>query len=176
MSSSTSSSQRRPKWARQVSAVLVALTQSRLTLRRAAQRSGDRRVAIRLRRLARRRRAAVTELERLTPSPVPETDVPPVAADVFPDEIRTATEIGSLAACLRANRRLRRSIEKALTAGPPPRVARRLESLRDQTDLDAANLNVRLRELITHPIAVGGVGAGSHLPPSIGDQPDRERA
>lgn len=175
MTSSTSSSQSRPKWARQVSAVLVALTQSRLTLRRAAQRSGDRRVATRLRRLARRRRAAVTELERLNPSPVAEADVP-AATDVFPDEIRTATEIGSLAACLRANRRLRRSIEKALTAGPPPRVARRLESLRDQTDHDAADLNVRLRELVTHPIAAGGVGAGSHLPPSIGDQPDLERA
>lgn len=100
--------------------------------------------------------------------------MPPEAADVFPDEIRTASEIGSLAACLRANRRLRRSIEKALNAGPPPRVASRLESLREQTDHDAADLNVRLRELVTHPVAAGGTVAGSHPLPSISDQPERK--
>jgi hypothetical protein len=131
---------------------------------------------MRLRRLARRRRAAVVELERLNPSPTDEVEVPDTAGDVFPDEIRTATEIGSLAACLRANRRLRSSIEKALAAGPPPRVLRKLESLRDQTDFDAADLNVRLRELVAHPVAVGGAAAGPHLPPSVGDQSDLERA
>ena len=68
------------------------------------------------------------------------------------------------AACLRANRKLRSSIESALAAEPPERVAQRLELLRDQTDRDAADLNVRLRELVTLPVSSAGV---SHLGDSV---------
>ena len=68
---------------------------------------------------------------------------------LFGDEIRAATEIGSLAACLRANRKLRAAVERALEADPPARISQKLERLRDETDRESGTLNTRLRELAT---------------------------
>jgi hypothetical protein len=134
--------------------VLAALADSRRALRRAAQAAGDRRVAHRLWRLARRRRAAVRDLHRAGPTP----DGPGSRSDAdrsFINEMHAASEIGATAACLRANRRLRAAIEATLDADPPHRVGSRLERLRDQTDHEAATFNARLRELVVATTPVG---------------------
>lgn len=153
----TASTRRKPRWITEMSSVLVALAQSRRTLRQAARASGDRHMSHRLRRLARRRRAAAEELKRAAPVPAVEGLAPDPKAIVVDDQIRTATEIGTTAACLRANRRLRAAIESTLEANPPSRVQRRLEALRDQSDLDAATYNARLRDLVVAAIPVDSV-------------------
>ncbi len=146
-------SDRRPRWTVEVSNVMIAMTQSRLALRRAARRVEDRRLSQRLLRLARRKRASAAELRRAAPSTKPQADVDEEVA-LFPSEIATATEIGSVAACLRANRRLRAAVGRALDAGPPGRVLMRLEVLRDETDREAASLNARLNDLVVAPVLV----------------------
>ena len=148
---------RKPRWISEMSSVLVALAQSRRTLRQAARTSGDRRMSHRLRRLARRRQAAAEELKRVAPVPVVEMPTPDPDTIVVEDQIRTATEIGTTAACLRANRKLRAAIESTLEANPPSRVQKRLEALRNQADHDAATYNARLRELVVVAIPVDSV-------------------
>lgn len=66
--------------------------------------------------------------------------MPPENLEITPvwlGEIRAATEIGSLAACVRSNRRLRVAVEYALKARPPDRIRHRLERLRDRTDQES---------------------------------------
>lgn len=118
----------------------------------------------RLRRLANRRRAAAADLARANPPEVSEggaetTEPVPFLAN----EIRTATEIGSLAACLRSNRKLRATLERALEANPPARIRRKLEALRDETDRESATLNGRLGELANPVVPVPNTPDGSAL-------------
>lgn len=150
---------RKPAWFSEMGNVLLALGESRRALRRAARATGDRRMAHRLWRLARRRRATAKELNKVAP---PDSGTTPGGTDVpgFLTEMNAASEIGAAAACLRANRRLRAAIEATLEAAPPRRIERRLEALRDQTDLDAGTFNAQLRELVVAPFAVGP--ASSH--------------
>ena len=152
----TASSQRRkPRWIKEMSSVLVALAQSRRTLRRAARVTSDRRMSQRLRRLARRRRAAAEELKRTAPTAASGAlDAAPVVTQL-PDQIRTASEVGVTAACLRANRKLRATIDATLEADPPSGVRQRLEALRSQTDYDADALNAQLRRLIVVAVPAG---------------------
>ena len=138
-------------WAPKVTRVIFALTQSRRALRQAARRSGDRRLAQRLRRLARRKRAAVAELRRDTPPADPKPDdIEPAAA--IAGEIAHATAIGSTAACLRTNRKLRAAIDEALAASPPAQLHARLERLREQTDRESAVLHSDLRGHIAQTV------------------------
>jgi hypothetical protein len=148
---------RKPRWITEMSSVLVALAQSRRTLRQAAMASGDRRMSHRLRRLARRRRAAAEELKRAAPASAVEVLAPDPDTIIVEDQIRTATEIEATAACLRANRKLRAAIESTLDANPPSRVHKQLEALRDQADHDAATYNARLRELVVVAIPLDSV-------------------
>lgn len=163
MNTTTSTQQRRPRWAPRVSAVIIALTRSRYALRRAARRAGDRQLSHRLRRLANRKRAAADDLARDNPPSTnparPSTKEP---APFLGDEIRTATEIGSLAACLRSNRKLRAALEHALEANPPARIRQKLERLRDETDRESGTLNARLGELAIPAVPVGDAsGSGN---------------
>ena len=145
---------RKPRWVREMGNVLFALARSRRALRHAARTSEDRRMSQRLRRLARRQRAAAEELKRSAPEPAMElTESVPSPAGLG-EQVRTANEIGTTAACLRANRKLRAAVQSALDAPPPPRLAKRLEALREQTDYDAGTLNARLRELIVVEIPI----------------------
>jgi len=163
MSTTTPKHQRRPRWAPRVSAVIVALTHSRYTLRRAARRAGDRRLSHRLRRLANRKRAAAADLARdKPPSTDPADSKTEVPAPFLGDEIRTATEIGSLAASLRSNRKLRAAVEHALAANPPTRIRQKLERLRDETDRESGTLNARLGELAIPPLQMAdATGSGN---------------
>lgn len=156
MNAKTSTQQRRPRWAPRVSAVIIALTRSRYALRRAARRAGDRQLSHRLRRLANRKRAAADDLARDNPpSKDPATPSTKEPAPFLGDEIRTATEIGSLASCLRSNRKLRAALEHALEANPPARIRQKLERLRDETDRESGTLNARLGELAIPAVPVG---------------------
>jgi hypothetical protein len=71
------------------------------------------------------------------------------------DQIRTASEIGATAACLRANRRLRAAIDSTLDADPPLRVRHRLEALREQADHDAGTFQAHLRGFIAELVPAG---------------------
>jgi hypothetical protein len=118
----------------------------------------------RLRRLANRRRAAAADLARDNPPAVGANGAD--ATEPLPflaDEIRTATEIGSLAACLRSNRKLRAALERALEANPPLRIRRKLEGLRDETDLESATLNRHLGELANPVVPVPANPEGSEF-------------
>lgn len=146
---------RNPKWIPATSSVFVALLQSRRALRAAASKAEDRGLAHRLRRLARRRRAAAQELKRLAPPAAEQALTAEPETWSFANEVHTASEIGAVAACLRANRRLRANIETALGATPPQAVRNRLEAMRSQADRDAALFHSRLRELVAVAIPVG---------------------
>jgi hypothetical protein len=153
---------RKTRWVGAMGNVLVALGDSRRALRRAARTAGDPRMAHRLGRLARRRRAAARNLTRAmassnTGAAQGETAAPPILT-----ELHAAGEIGTTAELLRSNRRLRAAIEVALEARPPAPLERRLEGLREQTDRDAGILNMRLRELVLAPIPPGASGAPLH--------------
>jgi len=146
-----------PGWVRQASRLVTALARYRLSLRRASARAGDPTLAVRLRRLAFRRRAVVEELIRHAP-PSPD---PSESSDVLADlqgEDRVANEIGSLAACLRANRRLRIAVERTLQARPPEHVTNRLCRLRDDIEREFGLLNARLRD-----IALAGVPTAAFI-------------
>ena len=155
---SPSTTQRRPRWAARVSVVMIRLARSRHALRRAARRAGDRRLSQLLRRLADRKRAVAEDLARNNPPPEgntpPEDLAPPENVEIIPvwlGEVRAATEIGSLAACVRSNRRLRVAVEYALEARPPDRIRHRLERLRDRTDQESVRLSAQLRDLAIFP-------------------------
>jgi hypothetical protein len=108
-----------------------------------------------LRRLARRKRAAVEDLRRDSPPVDPKPDdIEPASA--IAGEIANATAIGSTAACLRTNRKLRSAIDDALAASPPLRVRARLERLRDQTDRESAVLHSDLQSHIAQTVPTDG--------------------
>ena len=129
-------------WRRRAATVALALRKSRRDLRHAARRSGDRATSVRLRRSARR---GAAELEAL----VRESDEAALGSPGEPDsvQIEKATEIGAVASCLRSNRSLRIAIKRTLESDPPPRVAKRLHRLREQSDKESAMLNERLGSL-----------------------------
>lgn len=137
--------ERGPQWAVEVSRVVYALAVHWVRLRRAARRAGDPRLSQRLRRLALRRRADARELGRSVPRrrrrALDTSDV----GRRFSSQIAIANEIGSLAASLRSNRKVRLAIEGALAAHPPPRVTTKLQRLRDDIDKEAGTINARLR-------------------------------
>lgn len=137
-----------PLWAVRLGEVSLALVRNRYALRRTARRAGDQRLAQRLRRFARRRRAAATDLERMTPDVDAVAAGEPVSAvPGLRGEAQRAFETSAFAAAIAANRRLRVAVERTLEAEPPQRVRSRLEVLRQDADREASVLNARFAEL-----------------------------
>lgn len=137
-----------PLWAVRLGEVSLALVRNRYALRRTARRAGDQRLAQRLRRFARRRHAAATDLERMTP----DVDAVAVGESVsavpgLRGQARLAFETSAFAAAIAANRRLRVAVERTLEAEPPERIRSRLEVLRQDADREASVLNARFAEL-----------------------------
>ncbi len=129
-------------WRRRAATVALALRKSRRDLRHAARRSGDRATSVRLRRFARRGAAELEALAREGQEAALDSPGEPDSV-----QVETASEIGAVASCLRSNRSLRIAIERTLESDPPPRVAKRLYRLREQSDKESAMLNERLRSL-----------------------------
>lgn len=138
----------RPIWAVRLGDVTLALLRNRYALRRTARRAGDQRLAQRLRRFARRRQAAVTELERMSPDlDGTVDDTSSSAVPSLRNEAVRAFETSALAGAIASNRRLRVAIERALESDPPARIRIRLESLRQDADREAGVLTTRFTEL-----------------------------
>ena len=143
----TSNSASASRRASEMGKVYVALLRDRRNLRRAGRFSGDPKLKRLLRRLAFRRARIAEDL-----GGAPQIDI---AAESFTDsevealtrDLGTANEIGTLAACLRSNRRLRIAIERALASTPPPRTAKQLTKLRDSASREAGTLEARLGEI-----------------------------
>ncbi len=140
-------SARSPVWAVRLGEVTVALVRNRYALRRTARRAGDQRLAQRLRRFARRRQAAVADLQRMTSEEAAGADEPVSAVPQLRGQAHQAFETSAFAAAIAANRRLRVAVERTLEAEPPDRVRSRLETLRQDADREASVLNARLAEL-----------------------------
>lgn len=138
-----------PVWAARLGEVTLALLRNRHALRRTARRVGDQRLAQRLRRFARRRQAAVADLERMSPDleSVSTDDAVVSAMPGLRLEAHRAFETSAFAAALAANRRLRVALERALEAEPPQPVGSRLRTLRQDADREASVLNARFAEL-----------------------------
>ena len=129
-----------------MSSVYVALMKDRWNLRRAARYSGDPKLKRLFRRLAFRR---ARDTEGLAGSVEPETaDLSAMdSAESLTRDIGRANEIGTVASCLRSNRKLRIAIERALATKPPDRLQQKLENLRDSASTEAGLLEARLRDI-----------------------------
>ena len=168
----TKPGKRNQRWAVEVSNVLVAMTQSRLALRRAARRVEDRRLSQRLMRLARRKRSSAGALRRTVDKGFVRSNTDPEA--LFSSELASATEIGSVAACLRLNRRLRSTVDRAIDSGPPTSIRTRLESIRPELVREASTLTARLNEMIVQSVVVEATHADSAGPPTASAPVDAE--
>ena len=132
-----------------ISNVYVALMRDRWNLRRAAQHAGNVKLKRTLRRLAFRR---ASDSQAIADASDLDVGDPSVTRGVesFARDIGRANEIGTVAASLRSNRKLRIAIERALATNPPERVANRLSKLRDSASSEAGILEARLRDIAVH--------------------------
>ena len=149
---------RRPAWAGAVGKVAYALVVHRARLRRAARQAGDPATSKRLRRLAQRRRGDVKELVRSAPA---DTITPKVVKpeDVVPHsrrQLALANEISSLAATLRSNRKVRVAVDRAQAHNPPATLAAKLTRIASDLEIEAGDLNRRLRDISVMDIDVAG--------------------
>lgn len=129
-----------------MSSVYVALMKDRWNLRRAARHAGDPKLKRVLRRMAFRKARdaeALADSTKLDAAGLSAMN----SAETFTRDIVRANEIGTVASCLRSNRKLRISIERALATSPPDRLQRRLEKLRDSASSEAGLLEARLRDI-----------------------------
>lgn len=160
--SAQNTNKRAPLWTVRLGEVSLALVRNRYALRRTARRVGDQRLAQRLRRFARRRQAAATDLERMTPDVDAVTAGEPVSAvPGLRGQAQRAFETSAVAAAIAANRKLRVAVERTLEADPPQRVRSRLEVLRQDADREASVLNARFAELTAaapEQGTTGGIG------------------
>lgn len=139
-------------WEGEVGATLLALERSRLALRHAARIVDERRIAHRLRRLARRTRTSIGSLRRALPSDLLRTlDGRPIET---PDIAASGNPVGAVASALRCQRRLRSAAKRAVAAEPPQRVRSKLARVHSNAGREAAALRACLTALtVDHPPA-----------------------
>lgn len=139
----------RPRWAVEMSGVYIALLSGRRNLRRAARQSGDPMLKRLFRLQAYRRVRSADELAGATElAPVANaTEANDSSVGALTYDLGVATEVGSIAACLRSNRKLRIAIERTLAANPPDRVVELLGRLRDSAANETGTLEARLRDI-----------------------------
>ena len=137
------------RWRTAIARVLTSLADYRLALRAAAIRAGSPRSGRRLRRLARRGRANTRRLERIAGAhgPTGEPWVTSTTSHAVLGPVEEASEVAVLGSCLRANRRVYITAERALDARPPEPISEKLEALKNQAMDDAGILNARIGEL-----------------------------
>jgi len=140
-------------WRKPLLSLMKALIEYRLELRSTARRAGDPHLAHRLRRLARRNRAASKQLR-------PEVDMQLLDSKAFldldpvtgePAWLSNAGEIGALGSCLRRNRKVKTAALSVIDAAPPAPIRSRVERLAESLGHEAGTLNAAIRDLAVIP-------------------------